>query len=157
MKTPLIRHHYIPEIIQAASGLNGKGKIEKSKSHYTYLNIDNAFILDSFPFLQRLDKNIIMPNYFAGETMGAHITVFYPNECRQIHQTDLGSEHEFRVKNIVSAEIGQKVYYTLLVESPSLLQLRKKYRLPEVLCFKGYAIDLHITIGVKMLLPVSSA
>jgi len=34
-----------------------------------------------------------------------------------------------------------------LVESPSLLKLRRRYDLSDMLCFKGYSIGFHITIG----------
>ena len=50
--------------------------------------------------------------------------------------------------DIVSAKIDLKLYYVLLIKSALLLQLRRRYALPDMLNFKGYAIGFHITIGV---------
>jgi hypothetical protein len=94
------------------------------------------------------DEGIKKPDYFGLKSAGAHITVAYPEEGRVINKEDLAQEHGFLIKNAVTAEIGQKKYYVLLVESSSLLQLRKKYKLPDLLSFKGYSIGFHITIGV---------
>ncbi len=94
------------------------------------------------------DDGIKKPDYFSEKTTGAHITIAYPEEGKTINQEDLSQEHSFFIKKLVTAEIGQKQYYVLLVESSSLLQLRKKYQLPDLLSFRGYSIGFHITIGV---------
>lgn len=83
--------------------------------------------------------------------MGAHITVIYPEESPNIHiqLKELNQIHHFSIKDLVMAEIGPKNYYVLLVESPSLLALRRKYALTDLLNFKGYGIDFHITIAKR--------
>lgn len=146
MKTTSITKLNVLTIINAASHLKQKGRLARSKNNLVYLDIDDAYIHKLFPLLQ--DPQIKMPNYFGKESAGAHITVMYPEENTNINARDLQQEHDFFVKDIVAAEIAQKIYYVLLVDSPSLLQLRRKYGLPEPLSFKGYSIDLHITIGM---------
>jgi len=91
-----------------------------------------------------------MPDYFGEGSVGAHITVIYPEEGKEVNQDNLGEEHDFLIKALAAAEIGQKTYYVLFVDSPTLLQLRRKHNLPDLLRFKGYSIEFHITIGVKM-------
>jgi hypothetical protein len=95
------------------------------------------------------NERIKKPDYFGEKSVGAHITIVYPEENINIHVHDLQQEHTFFVKNIVATEIDQKAYYVLLIDSPSLLQLRRKYNLPDLLCFKGYSVRFHVTIGVK--------
>lgn len=148
MKTPLITKLNAPAIINAASHLKQRGQLANSKNNLVYLDIDDAYIHKLFPLLQ--EHQIKMPDYFSEESAGAHITAIYPEEGKRINKDDLGIEHDFSIKSVVIAEIGKKNYYVLLAESPSLLQLRRKYNLPDLLCFKGYSVGFHITIGVKI-------
>lgn len=137
----------IPEIIDNANKLSMLGTTQFSNNKLFYLNVDDNFIHQLFPLLN--DKEIIKPNYFGEKSGGAHVTIIYQDEHRNISPKDLDQQHEFNIKDLVSALIGNKTYYVLLVESPSLLALRQKYNLPDLLCFKGYSIGFHITIGVK--------
>ena len=134
-------------IIQAAAQLGRTGRLAVSTNNLVYLDVEDDYIHRLFPLLQ--GQQIKMPNYFGVGAVGAHITTIYPEEAKKIKQVDLGVEHTFSIKSVNFAEIGSKIYYALFVESNSLLQLRKKYNLPDHLCFKGYAIGFHITIGVK--------
>jgi hypothetical protein len=146
MKTPLIKKLNIPDLINAASHLALEGKLAISDNNLVYLDVDDAYINQLFPLLQ--NQQIKKPDYFGEKSAGAHITVVYPEENKKINKNDLGHKHDFIIKDIVTAELGLKTYYVLLVESPSLLQLRRRYTLPDMLCFKGYSIGFHITIGV---------
>lgn len=137
----------LSKIIDAAQRLSSTGKTKTTENNLFCLNIDDAYIHQLFLLLE--DERIKKPDYFGEKSVGAHITIIYPEENKNINTHDLQQEHSFLVKNIVTAEIGQKKYYVLLVESSSLLQLRRKYKLPDLLCFKGYSIGFHITIGVK--------
>lgn len=94
-------------------------------------------------------QQIKKPDYFGEKSVGAHITVVYPEENKIINNRDLDQEHSFIIKDIVTAELGAKIYYILLVDSPSLLKLRRRYNLSDKLSFKGYSIGFHITIGVR--------
>lgn len=147
MKTPLIKNLTMPKLMNAASHLSINGKIAITENNLVYLDVDDAYIHQLFPLLK--NHHIKKPNYFGKKSAGAHITIIYPEENTKINKNDLNEKHDFIIKNIVSAEIGTKTYYALLVESPTLLQLRRKYGLPDILCFKGYSIGFHITIGVR--------
>lgn len=146
MKIPLIKKLDIPELISAASRFKLSGKLTKSENNLIYLDIDDAYVHELFPLLK--NKQVEKPDYFKKGSAGAHITIIYPEENKKINEEDLNKKHNFLIENIVTAEIGPKTYYVLLVESSSLLQLRRKYDLSDLLCFKGYSIGFHITIGV---------
>lgn len=148
MKTPLIEKLNIPKLMSAVSHFALEGKLAISDNNLVYLDIDDAFIHRLFPLLQ--NHQIKKPDYFGKKSAGAHITVIYPEENKTVNKIDLGQKHHFIIKDIAAAQIGLKMYYVILVESDSLLQLRKKYQLPDLLCFKGYSIGFHITIGVKV-------
>ncbi|HSW93123.1 MAG TPA: hypothetical protein VLJ15_02065 [Gammaproteobacteria bacterium] len=147
MMIPNITSLKLPKIIDAARRLPLKGKTHLTENNLFSLKIDDDFVHQLFPLLK--DDRIKKPNYFGEKSAGAHITIIYPEENKIIDANDLQQEHTFFIKDIVTAEIGIKTYYVLLVESPSLLKLRKKYGLPELLDFKGYSIEFHITIGVN--------
>lgn len=138
----------MPKLIDSARCLSQKGNTLTTESNLFCLNIDDAYIHQLFPLLE--DRKIKKPDYFGEKSLGAHITIIYPEENKNINKNDLQQEHSFSVSDIVTAEIGQKTYYVLLVESPSLSRLRKKNNLPDLLSFKGYSIGFHITIGVKI-------
>jgi len=146
MKTPLIEKLIIPELLNAASYLPSKGKLAISDNNLVYLDIDDSYIHQLFPLLE--NQQLKKPDYFGEKSAGAHITVIYPEEGKIINSEDLNQEHSFIIKDIVTAGISVKIYYVLLVESPSLLKLRRQYGLSDMLCFKGYSIGFHITIGV---------
>lgn len=147
-KTPKIIKLDIPELINAASYLPSDGKLATSDNNLIYLDIDDAYIHQLFPFLK--SQPLKKPDYFGEKSVGAHITVIYPEENKIISNDDLNQEHKFIVKDIVTAEIELKTYYVILVESPSLLKLRGRYCLSDMLCFKGYSIGLHITVGIQL-------
>jgi hypothetical protein len=146
IKVPKTTRLDIPELTHASQHLSSKGQTKISNNNLFYLDIDDAYIHHLFPLLK--DQKIKKPDYFGPQSAGAHITIVYPEEGKSINKEDLKQDHHFLIKNAVIAEIGPKKYYVLLVESSSLLQLRKKYQLPDLLCFKGYSIGFHITIGV---------
>lgn len=147
-KLPHIVSLKLPQIINAAQHLLSKGNTQKTENNFFYLKINDDYIHQLFPLLE--DERIKKPDYFGEKSVGAHITIIYPEENKNINAHDLQQEHNFFVKDIVTAEIGKKIYYVLLIESPSLLALRKKYNLSNLLSFKGYSIGFHITIGVKI-------
>ena len=136
----------LPRIIQAARRLTANGVTQLTKNNLFCLDVDDAYVHQLFPLLK--DGTIQKPDYFGAQSIGAHITIIYPEEQKKIQEKDLQKEHHFSVKEIVTAEIGPKIYYVLLVDSPSLLQLRHKYGLPDILSFEGCSIGFHITVGV---------
>ena len=134
-------------LIRKSSRLEASGTLARSANNLIYLKIDDAYIHHLFPLLQ--EKQIKKPNYFGKGLAGAHISVIYPEEAVQFDKKDLGTHYNFKIKDLVIAEINVKKYYVLLVDCPELRQLRNKYGLPDQLNFKNYWIDLHITIGVS--------
>ena len=147
VKIPKIIKLDIPELIRAGLHLASNGKLALSDKNFLYLDIDDEYIHQLFPLLQ--NQQAKKPDYFGEKSVGAHVTVIYPKENKIINRNDLDQEHHFIIEEIVTAELGEKIYYILLVDSPSLLQLRRRYNLSDKLSFKGYSIGFHITIGVK--------
>jgi hypothetical protein len=148
MRIPFTQHIAVPELKPSMAGLALAGKLKKSANNLVYLDIDDEYIHRLYPLI----KNDIIkkPDYFKRGSAGAHITVIYPEENKNITSQDLGQEHIFVIKDFVSARLDLKTYYILLVESPSLLKLRQRYHLPDLLSFKGYSIGFHITVGVQI-------
>lgn len=145
MHPPITKLHNVP-LLQAAQILEPSGVLARTKNNLIYLDIDDAYIHQLYPLLNREEAK--KPNYFGPTLIGAHISVIYPEETFIFDEEDLGKKYQFQIKELVIAEINLKNYYVLLVQSPRLLVLRNKYQLPDQLNFKGYWIDLHITIGV---------
>ena len=145
---PKITQLHLPKLLNVSQHLSLKGTTKLSNNHLFYLDIDDAYIHHLFPLLN--DLQVKKPDYFGPKSAGAHITIMYPEEGKIIDkEIDLAQEHLFSIKNAAIAEIGHKNYYVLFAESLSLLELRRKYQLPDLLCFKGYSIGFHITIGLK--------
>jgi hypothetical protein len=146
LKNPIIQKLSSQKIITTAKKFSLSGKLTISQNKLVYLDIDDAYIHSLFPLLA--NPLINKPQYFNVGGGGAHISVIYPEENKIINKTDLSQQHDFVIKELVTAEIGLKTYYVILVDAPSLLLLRRKYNLTDMLCFKGYAINFHITLGV---------
>lgn len=147
LKIPEITILNVPKLIQRAKQLPTHGRLATSTNRLTYLKVNDAFIHDLFPLLP--EDEVKMPNYFGPNGVGAHITTMYPEELPAVQATDLNREHSFVVLGLAVAKILASDYYVLLVNAPSLLTLRRKYDLDDQLCFKGYEIGFHITIGKK--------
>jgi hypothetical protein len=138
------------QLLQTASSINPSGVLARSPNNLIYLDIDDAYIHCLFPLLH--EKEIKKPNYFGKSLAGAHVSVMYPEETFLLDTQDLGQKYDFKIKELVIAEIHLKKYYVLLVDCPLLMRLRNKYGLADQLNFKSYWIDLHITIGVSTLI-----
>ncbi len=148
MKIPTIEMLKAPELLRKASHYSAAGKLAVSTNQLVYLDVEDAYVHQLYPLIQT--DNIQKPDYFKEDSSGAHISVFYPEEKASLLPSTLGEVHRFTIRDLVAAHIGRKIYYALMVESASLLMLRRKHRLPDLLDFKGYAIGFHITIGVEI-------
>lgn len=135
-------------LIDTASKLDNVGYLVKNEANLIYLDIDDNYIHQLLPLLG--DKKIKSPDYFSEHIIGAHISVIYPNELKPITDNELGSKHYFKIKEAYTAKLDLRNYYVLTVDAPSLLELRRKYALPDLLCFKNYGVEFHITIGVRV-------
>lgn len=133
------------------SRLPTQGKLAETVEGLVYLDIDDRYIHDVFDLLKHTTAQ--KPPYFDTEHhgVGAHISIFYPDENNNLHPDDWGKIHDFKIRELVSAEINDTKYFVLLVNSPSLVTLRLKYGYPKKLSYKDYLIDFHITIGTQLL------
>jgi hypothetical protein len=132
-------------LLQKAHTLDTFG-IVALQGFYSYLKIDDAYIHDLYNLLET-SLALAKPDYFSSsKSAGAHITISYAEENTQL-ASDIGAVHYFSIKNLYYAIIDDKRYFVLLVSSPSLQQLRQKYRLPERPYYKGIPVEFHITIA----------
>lgn len=143
-----------PNLINAAHTLNQEGTLALTDEKYTYLDIEDNYIHQLFPLLKDSCPEIEKPDYFGINLIGAHISVIYPEEGILVNKDDLEKNHSFKIKNALTTVLGLKRYYVLTVESPTLIELRKKYGLPDQLRFKDFLVDLHITIAVSAVLGI---
>jgi len=137
-----------PDLIEVAKNLKMQGVLLQDEN-YSYLKIDDSFIHNLFSLIPD-SKNLQKPDYFCEkDNSGAHITITYPEEGILIKDDDINVIHSFEITELIKTRVGLKEYYVLMVSSPSLSFLRKKYNLPPMLNFKGYNIGLHITIATS--------
>lgn len=137
-----------PNLSKIVASLSHMGKLEVTDIGLVYLNIDDNYIHHLFALLP--DNQAIKPDYFGPNLIGAHISVFYPEENIHCINDDLHQIHHFNVLNLFTANLDSKKYYALKVFSPSLLALRRRYGLTDKLSFKNHWIDFHITVGVNV-------
>lgn len=140
----------IPLLLEKSLQLKQKDRLAISQDGLLYLDITDDFIHDLFPLLENKYQEIVKPDYFTGNSIGAHISVVYPDE-KYLTSPILTEEHHFQVIDAVSTIINLKRYYVLIVNAASLSELRKKYSLSDQPKFKGYVINFHITLGVETL------
>ena len=146
MRTLPVKQLDRPELERVAATLKTKGRLAESFGGLAYLDIDDAYIHELFPLLQ--EPQAQKPDYFGEGSIGAHITVTYPEEGVIIRKEDLGKEYSFTVSGVTTAELGLKKYYVLQVQSPELQALRQRYGLPDKLQFAKKKVDFHITIAL---------
>jgi hypothetical protein len=133
------------------SSLPMHGRLSETAEGLVYLDVDDGFIHNTFPLLQHTRAQ--KPPYFDFEHggVGAHISVFYPEERNTLHSEDWGKRFEFKIQKLVCVEFSDTKYFALLVNAPSLVTLRLKYGFEKKLTFKDYLIDFHITVASQIL------
>lgn len=154
-------------LLDHASKLLNRGTLESTDNMYHYLNVVDEFILELFPLIQ--EKDVVIPDYFPPHSdIGAHLSVFYPNELNPLNEgnegnglnefnerivpinvTEKGQSFSFEVKNLIKMHAFDKTYYALMVFSKDLEALRIKYGFNKMLNFKGVMVPFHITIGKR--------
>lgn len=138
----------IPNLMEEAGSLTKHGELVSNDNHFTCLNINDDYIHKLYPYFFELNSQIIKPDYFDDDSIGAHITVFYPEENIILSENNLGQLYRFSLSHPFSADLGNKRYFGVQVTSPELIEIRRRYGLSKKLQFKRYLIDLHITIGI---------
>jgi len=141
-----------PELLAYAKHklpLHGILKQDETKP-YCYLKISDDFIFQLFPLLN--EKNIAIPEYFPPkQSGGAHISIMYQNEMeeKEIRMLDeLGQAFTFEILDLGVIQAFYKTFFTLIVSSPALEQLRIKYGFQNRLNFHGLLVPFHITIAM---------
>lgn len=146
----LITHYEkieLPQLLELSKSLPHTGTLQQTESGLVYVDISDEFIHKLFPMLQKKYVNATKPHYFNKGGIGAHISVIYPAENCSLPDKEFGLPFHFMIYDLVRARISDKFYYVLLIKAPELITLRQHYELADKLNFKGYAIDLHITIA----------
>lgn len=150
-----MNYQYYPSldepISQVLQSLAKHGPIVKKRDHYTYIDIDDRYVHDVYPLIETAER--LKPNYFCkqSEFIGAHVSLLYPKEL--LTSNVLLTKHalKFDIKGLFSANILNKRYFALQVESTEITALRHQNGLADLLQFKGYPIFPHITVAVQML------
>ncbi|HHW3788005.1 TPA: hypothetical protein ACT9MN_002695, partial [Legionella pneumophila] len=91
MKNPYILQLNNPALLNKAMQLKSIGKVAISQNQLTYLKIHDEWIYELFPLLQ--NEQIRKPDYFGNESIGAHISIIYPEENTTINPKELDQEH----------------------------------------------------------------
>ncbi|MDP1604812.1 MAG: hypothetical protein Q8M03_16290 [Legionella sp.] len=132
---------------EQVADLSRVGSLLVTPDKLFYLDIDDDYIHRLFPLFHSLYPGVVK----AQKSIGAHISVVYPEENCLLPEDELEKHHAFEIRGAFSADLGAKRYYGLAVHSPDLIALRKKNKLSEKLHFKGQLIELHITVGTEIL------
>ena len=147
MKTPKITVITAAPVLSSANKLPKEGVVKQLSNRFAFLDINNEYIHTLWPLLS--SSGFKKPDYFKKGSVGAHITLVYPDENKTLKPEYLNQKHFFSIDQLAIAELGEKSYLVLLIKSDSLITLRKNHGLPPLLNFNGYEIGLHITIGNK--------
>lgn len=130
--SPLLAHTIAePEVSQlatsAAINLPAEGHLKKKTNGTIYLDVSNAYITSLAPLLD-IPGKLRLPST-AIDAVGAHITVFKPNEM--ISPVELGEAFPFAVKEVKSLIVqtsGSLIkQWVVTVDAPALEGLRQEY------------------------------
>jgi len=142
------------QLLNAAIALPNTGILKVDPIYsYCYLKVHDDFIHTLFPMIG--EENIQMPDYFSERTsfLGAHISLVYPNESKSkeiksdIMNDKIDHAHSFQVVSLIKAKVYSKIMVGLVVDAPSLEQIRKKYGLSSELNYNGVIVPFHITLA----------
>lgn len=145
----LIKSYYSDQMMNIIfSRLPKRGVLHKDEQGLVYVKIDNNYIHKSIQLLQH--EGFTPPPYFGEGKHGAHITVMTPEETLYYALGEIeecGQLIKFKPKNcqIVCPEAwgpGEQACL-ITVESPTLEQIREKYKIPK------NKYEFHITVGVR--------
>lgn len=121
------------------------GTLTQIGDGYVYVKVSNDYVHRLFPLIEQpgFDK----PSSITRQTkVGAHISVFYENEAKQIGPiSEVGKTFYFKPKDIRTVRNGNKEYIILEVEAPQLEKLRSHYGLSP----KLFNHEFHITLAAR--------
>lgn len=125
-----------------------KGELKRTKDGFHYIDVPDS-IIDGF--LKMVESDVKKPPYFtsAFNNVGAHISVFSSDEIEDRNISEVGQEFEYTLAGTKHLKPEgwdkMKQVYFLIIKSPELEKLRRKYKLPG----KLHGHDFHITIAVQ--------
>lgn len=143
---------FIKQSAQKLEEVELKGVLKQAEDGFVYIKIDNDFIRGVFPLLE--DKNVEKPPYFGKGEIGAHISAITKDEIekKKIEKIEeIGEEISFFVKGVYATDPQgwdemSRVWF-VSIDCPRIVEIRKKYDLPETYENKGH--DFHITVAVR--------
>ncbi|KAF3361675.1 Uncharacterized protein PHSC3_001798 [Chlamydiales bacterium STE3] len=119
-----------------------EGRLVTQPDGFTYIKVDDRYIVELFPLLGLKEEGFLAPPYFrTKDAPGAHISVFYVDE--HVAPEEVGQTFRFDLEQIVIVQPSHDTRYAVLqVKAPELEQLRKKYGLTPKLHNQEYHISL---------------
>lgn len=151
MRKPLTLHFLeLPQLFSVVTQLPANGKLGQTSTGLIYLKVDDEYIHRTHALL---GIDCQKPDYFRQEEegVGAHISVFYPEEAVAVKPNEINQSHHFHVEGLFFADLQEIRYYALKVTAPSLVALRRYYGKTEKLSIKNHLVDMHITVGTTFL------
>lgn len=142
VKKESINNPWAETIAFAESHLPKNGTLVQAPDGFAYLKVDDGYIHKLYPML-RADKFIKPPYFRRSDSPGAHISVIYENE--KVSLNEIGQVFDFELRNIKEVETKDASYLVLVVDTPKLQDLRKKYGLKPKL--NGH--EFHITLAKR--------
>jgi len=140
-----------PQVLRFAnSKLPHEGTLKQTSSGFLYVELPKEYVFELIPLMSK--GSACPPPYFEKDKIGAHISVAYSKEIKNVKPAKipyLGEKVSFSIGNLKKVELqnsnlGSEVYF-LTIESPQITEIRKSLGLSPTI--KGNA--LHITIAVN--------
>ena len=131
-----------------ADDVKFKGILKRTPDGFYYINIPND-IIDGFR--SATGKKVKRPPYFSRKygKVGAHISVIGSSESEDSDIKEVGKEFEYTITGAKHLKPEgwdeMKQVFFIVVKSPALEKLRKKYKLPA----KQHGHEFHITFAVQ--------
>ncbi len=134
-------------LLLAQKELPNHGILEQSHDGYVYLKVPDEYVYRLFPLIK--EPGFIKPDSIRRHTkIGAHVTVFYANEGKEIKPIEeLGKTYTFIPQDILTVRSAKKEFIVLVIDSPELEQLRKNHDFSPWV--QGHAF--HITLAERRL------
>jgi len=135
-------------LLDFAGKLPNQGTLVSNDNIYYFLKVIDDFILELCPLIE--NEKVIMPDYFLPyNNTGAHISIFHSNEIieKPIEVKEKGETFSFEVKSLIKLNVLNRAYFTLIVYSQELEELRLRYGFNPKPNFRGLIVPFHITIA----------
>jgi len=126
------------------------GELKQTKDGFLYVDMPNNIINAFYVSIDDKKKEKPPYNLKKYDAIGAHITVAYKDEIKDIVIDEIGEKIPMKIKKLYSVNPegwdGMNKVWFLSIESPRLEQIRKKYNLTKLI---NKTHDFHITVAVR--------